>query len=96
MCVTSMIGEHFGDKWTIKPQTIEPYIWPYPISGDQPTKQEFDDLKKEVLEMKELLKKAIKYDKENNQPDCEIDEKMKFLKQVAKLVGIDLDEVFHV
>jgi len=93
MCVSSMIGDYFGDKFTEKPQQQQPLTWPYPFDGEKPTKQEFDDLKKEVLEMKELLKRAIKYDKENNQPNCEIDEKMEFLKQVAGLVGIDLGDV---
>lgn len=33
--------------------------------------------------------------KKNNEPDCEVEDKMKFLKEVAKLVGIDLDEILN-
>lgn len=29
----------------------------------------------------------------NHEPECEVDEKMDLLRKVAKLVGIDLDDV---
>lgn len=57
------------------------------------SKLEFDQLKKEVIEMKELLRKAKIYDEENNEPDCEIETKMNFLREIAKLVGVELDDV---
>ena len=87
MCVVSMIGDHYRDKWT---QPQYPASWSYP---PQVTQQQFEELKKEVLEMKELLKRALKYDEDNNQPNCEIEQKMDFLRQVAKSVDIDLDDV---
>ena len=76
MCVVSMIGDHYSDKWKD--------LYPFPVIPVEPTstpsnpsvfyelvsREEFEALKKEVLEMKQLLKKAIKYDQENNQPDC--------------------------
>ena len=103
MCVTSMIGDHYRDKWT-SPQwprnpfdngtggtdtsvVIVPQL-PSPIS-----REEFDQLKRDVLEMKALLKRAKEYDERNNEPECEVDEKMDLLRKVAKLVGIDLDDV---
>ena len=36
---------------------------------------------------------AKEYDERNNEPDCEVDEKMDLLRRVAKLVGVDLDDV---
>lgn len=90
MCVMSMIGDHYGDKW-VTPQ--QPNFWPVTTPPHGPTKKDFDELKKEVLEMKELLKKAKIYDEENNQPECEIEEKMEKLRKVAELVGVDLDDV---
>ena len=84
MCVVSMIGDHFNEKW-------EPYR--NFNNGNQVSKFEFDKLKAEVEEMKRLLRKAKIYDVEHNEPNCEIEEKMEFLKKVAKLVGIDLDDV---
>lgn len=104
MCVVSMIGQHYEDKWDkwkdwILPQTIE--VKPLePLHPSQftiipnVTKIEFDALKKEVEEMKVLLKRAKLYDEQNNEPDCEIDSKVAFLKQMAAYVGVDLEEIF--
>lgn len=102
MCVVSMIGDHYHDKFKQWPGIgTDPYqspgggigpnqtiVMPSPIS-----RQEFDDLKRDVLEMKELLKRAKEYDERNNEPDCEVEDKMEVLRQVARLVGIDLDDV---
>lgn len=88
MCVVSMIGDHYFYKW--KDNTY--YNTPLRTYGDV-SRYEFEELKKEVLEMKELLKRAKLYDEENGEPDCEIDEKMKFLRKVSESVGIDLDDV---
>lgn len=82
-----MVGDHYQEKWRLPDPNL---VWTAPIS-----RHEFDQLKKEVLEMKELLKRAIEYDKKNNQPHCEIEQKMDFLRQVAKSVGIDLDDVLN-
>lgn len=67
-----------------------------------PTREEYEDLskkfdalKKEVEDMKVLLQRAIDYDKKNNEPNCEVEEKIAMLKQVAKLVGVDLEVVFR-
>lgn len=57
------------------------------------SRAEFDALKKEVEEMKALLKRAKEYDERNGEPNCEMDEKMAVLRKVAKLVGVDLDDV---
>lgn len=100
MCVVSMIGDHYRDKWApILPGPASPMVPFAPISPfrgliePEVSRQEFDDLKKEVLEMKALLKRAIKYDKDNHQAGCEIDDKMGFLRKVAAIVGVSLDDV---
>lgn len=89
MCVVSMVGDFYQDKW----KEYQPYttITNFPIS--EVSKAEFDKLKKEVEDMKELLKRAKIYDEKNNEPDCEIQEKMEFLRKMAKMVGINLDDV---
>lgn len=102
MCVVSMVGEFYGDKWKRRWPNTWPYIPPYvptppivpiPVVPDGISKEEFEELKKEVLDMKELLKKAVKYDEENGEPDCHMDEKVAALKKVAELVGVDLSDV---
>lgn len=103
MCVVSFIGDHFHEKWKHYEHYINPYTnppnlnppqsQPIIINQSEITKIEFEALKKEVMEMKELLRKAKIYDEKNNEPNCEIEDKMKFLREVAKLVGIDLDDI---
>lgn len=44
--------------------------------------------------MKELLKRAKKYDEDNGEPNCEMADKVAVLKRVAELVGVSLDEIF--
>lgn len=88
MCVVSMVMDHYKDKWILPSTgtiTFPPYL----------TREEFEQLKKEVLEMKELLKKAKIYDEENNQPDCEMEEKVELVRKVAKLVGVELDDILN-
>lgn len=104
MCVVSMVGDHFIEKWDPYKKYIPNVPTPQPLNPDPnnlenlfkpkfPTREEFNELKKEVEELKKLLVRAKEYDEKNNEPNCEIEEKMKFLKEVAKLVGVDLDEV---
>lgn len=96
MCVVSMVGDHYRDKWgdrwpgAIPATPFQPFN-PIPVIS----REEFDALKKEVEEMKALLKRAKEYDERNNEPDCEIDEKMDLLRKVAKLVGVSLDDVIR-
>lgn len=97
MCVVSMIGEHYGEKFRQAP-AVQPYLSPLgqPNPLQQPffqavSRQEFEEVKKEVAEMKVLLRRAKMYDEEHGEPACEIEEKMALLRSVAQLVGVDLD-----
>lgn len=101
MCVVSMVGDHFHKKWHdhpwVYPQTpIIPTETKTIVIGPTPeiTKAEFDQLKRDVAEMKELLLRAKKYDEDHGEPDCHIDEKVEILRRVADLVGVDLTEIF--
>lgn len=95
MCTMSMVGDHYGDMWREKPwYPNQPGL--VPATGGTYTiplvsRAEFDELKRQVEEMTKLLKRAKKYDEDNGEPDCEIDEKMDLLRKVAKMVGVDLD-----
>lgn len=95
MCVVSMVMDHYRDKWIgdgYKYPTVP--TWPI-MQPTGPTAKEFDDLKREVMEMKELLKKALAYDKRTGQEDCEMQDKVNFVKKVAESVGVDLTEIFE-
>lgn len=97
----SYIYEPVHQRPTYQPYSIQPSPLTQPSALGQPagglapviTRQEFDDLKRDVLEMKELLKRAKEYDERTGQTDCEQDEKLAVLRKVAELVGVDLKDV---
>lgn len=102
MCVVSMIGDHYKE---LIPKRFPDFFPNYPnydpnnppsiiVNQSEVTRAEFEELKKMVLEMKELLKKAKIYDEKNNEPNCEMEDKVALLKKVAELVGVDLKEIF--
>lgn len=93
MCTVSMVGDHYRDIWKDKPFTQPGMIPHWPAQTSSPTRAEFDELKRQVEEMKLLLQRAKENDERNGEPECEVDEKMDLLRKVAKLVGIDLDDV---
>lgn len=75
------------------PDSQEPITDPLPSISENVTREEFEQLKKEVQEMKELLRKAKQYDERTNQPHCEKEEKIQLLRKIAELVGVDLNDV---
>lgn len=96
MCTVSMVGDHYRDLWRDNPFVVpstSPNSSPVFINTNGPTRAEFNELKRQVEEMKLLLKRAKEYDERNNEPECEVEEKMDLLRKVAKLVGVDLDDV---
>lgn len=95
MCMVSNIGDGWAEKF--------PHHWPQIPPNPPPkfniiqsgiSKADFDALKKEVQELKKLLEAAKKFDEATGQPDCEMDEKVKLIKAIAKLVGVDMESVF--
>ncbi len=92
MCMVSVIGDLYKDKWEPKPWFPDPY--PY-IQNEGITRAEFDALRKDVQDLKKLLEMAKDYDRKHGEPNCEIEEKMKLLRAVAKAVGINLDDALN-
>lgn len=90
MCTVSFVGQHYDDQW--RPQ-INPFTtattWVLNI-----TREEFEALKRDVAEMKELLIAAKRIDEKTGQPDCEMADKVDLLRRVAEAVGVDLEDVF--
>jgi len=103
MCVVSNVGDFYGRQWQPyiqQPQqeplqggtglgSLDTFTFVAPVS-----REEFEKLRAEVLEMKQLLIKAKEIDEKTGQPDCEMEDKVKVLKTVAKAFGVSLDEVF--
>jgi hypothetical protein len=102
MCTVSAIGDNWQKRLPEAWPWVQPYIDPLPqgpakdllpwMLNNGPTREEFEALKKEVLELKELLKAAQKFDAATNQPHCEHEDKVDLIKKIAKLVGVDLGD----
>ena len=101
-----MIGDEFSKRWDpIDWKKLNPYV-PNPnptITFGPPTataaevailRNQVEELKREVLLMKDLLKAAKIYDEKNGEPNCEMESKIAKLKEIAQLMGVDLSEVF--
>jgi hypothetical protein len=78
-----------------------PWVFPNPkktpfmtIPKETVSKEEFDKLKKELEELKKLIQAAKIFDENTGQKDCEMEEKIRFLRKAAELVGVDFDDVF--
>ena len=110
MCTVSNIGDGYRDNfaprwpnvpiWPVQPTGVpypaQPVIPGQPLVINTPavSKEEFEALKKEVEELKQLLKAAKKFDEETGQPDCHMDDKVEFIKKLAEYVGVDLEDIF--
>lgn len=81
MCVVSMVIDHQRDNWQRKwPEILNPsYIPP----ANLPTQEEIDEFRR-------LLERAREYDRRNNEPDCEMDDKKRILKEMADKLGVDI------
>lgn len=44
----------------------------------------------EIAEFRRLLKRAREYDRRNNEPDCELEEKKARLRDLAKELGVTI------
>lgn len=90
MCVASTIGDtwrqDFPQRWPhVRPFDTDPMAFA--------TKQEVQELRRELFELRELLAAAKKFDEATGQKDCEMGEKVALIKQLASLLDVDLKGV---
>lgn len=90
MCVVSMVGTHYGEKWGRG--TDEDFLRRF--AQGQGSSSEMQQLRREVEELRKLLERAVEYDKRTNQVDCEDPDKIAFLIQAGDMVDVDLRGVF--
>lgn len=102
MCV-SMIAKDWQDQFPNRRPNFQFQPQAVPNQGDlqrflerhdSVSRVEFDALKAELESLKKLLIAAKQYDKETNQPDCEDAEKIALFRGLAKMLGVDLSDVF--
>jgi hypothetical protein len=89
MCTVSFIGT----EWNLTVPERYPQFFPN-LDPSTVSREEFEALRKEVQELKILLLAAKRFDEATGQADCEMEEKVELIKNIAELVGVDLDEVF--
>ena len=94
MCAYSAMGDYWQQRLPEKPYypAIHPYI-NQQILQPQVSRAEFDALKKDMEELKKLLKAAKDFDEAAGEPDCETDEKVALIRKLAKLVGVSMDGI---
>lgn len=99
MCIVSNIGSRWGGTFPGRYPWIQPYVQPsptpIPVTIPGVSQEEFDRLKREVVELKKLLVAAKDFDTATGQPDCEVDEKVALIKRIAEFVGVDLGDVLN-
>lgn len=96
MCVVSNIGDYGRGMWPQpwkSPGPVQPFGMPVapapiviqpPYTG--PTKEQFE-------EFLELLRAARKFDVATGQKDCPSEDKTAWMRELAKLVGVDPEKV---
>lgn len=100
MCAVSNVGDYGQKMWQVpyktpgpyeyapesfKPGPIVPLVQPY----NGPTKEQFE-------EFLELMRAARKFDVATGQADCPAESKTGWMRELAKLVGVDpakVDEI---
>ena len=100
MCVYSMVVDHYHDKWapyvpyypTVPAWPAVPNI-PLPLPTITITPVTPQVTAAEIAEFRQLLDRARQYDKEHNEPDCDLQEKKDALKIIADRLGIDVSFV---
>jgi hypothetical protein len=99
MCTVSNVGDYWKDDFNKRYPNINPDVYRGPLQGyvgAQPfnSQEEIAKLRKEMEELKLLLLAAKRYDEQMGEPDCEMDDKVTLIKKIAKLVGVDMRDVF--
>ncbi len=90
MCVVSMVTEYWKENNQPKLPTGLAYAnWP-PSSV---SREEFEALRKEVYELRQLLEAAKKFDDATNQHNCQKEENVRIIKQIAENLGVDLNDL---
>jgi hypothetical protein len=94
MCMVSNIGDGWAEYIPKKYPQFVPKPQQQIILSSEVSRVEFEALRKEVVELKKLLEAAKKFDEATGQPECQMEAKVKLIKEIAKLVGVDLGDVF--
>jgi hypothetical protein len=93
MCTYSMIVDARYDDWQRRypysttdgvGSTIPPILTPAPVPVVSP---------QELEEFRRLLERAREYDRAHGEPDCELEEKRRRIKDLAEKLGVKVEFV---
>lgn len=97
MCSVSMIMDWKDDEWRRRYFSIPtPVPLPFPVYPPekwQPTPAAPMPTQEEIDEFRRLLDRAREYDRKNNEPDCELEEKRQKLRDLAETLGVEISFV---
>lgn len=99
MCTVSMVYDHHYDEWRRRipwtpsvpyPGTTPPWnpISPHPMIPAPPMPRPLTQ--DDVDAFRRLVDRAREYDRANNEPACEMEEKRQRLLDLAKELGVDI------
>lgn len=88
MCTVSMIADYYMDKY----QPL--YNLHLPIKHASNI-QLYNRVRNEIKDLGEILRIAKIYDKRHDEPNCEVTTKLDFLRSVAHMVDINLDDYLN-
>jgi hypothetical protein len=105
MCVVSAVIDHKTRQWPeVYPNVwpvvnpITPNVYPSGVAQRDSTTIKLDALREEVKELRaqvefllELIPTLKKYDEDNEEPNCEMDEKVELIRNLCEMLGIDND-----
>lgn len=91
MCVVSYVGDYWQDQTV--PRKYPDWSDFYPGTQTAPvvTKDQLDELRKDLEELKKLIKQAKSFDESVGEPDCHHETKVALIKAMAKAVDVDLE-----
>lgn len=80
MCVVSMVMDEWAGEWSrYVPNTGNIELPPNPM-----------ELAIQAGVYEKMIEAAKEYDKKTGQPNCELDEKRKAIKEIAKQLGVEV------
>lgn len=105
MCIVSNVGDYWRKNTpnrfpegyhyvTTNPTITREEVQQLIKEANTPLEKELKELKRDLQELRELLKAAKTYDEMTDQHECETDEKVELIKKFAELLGVDMKGVF--
>lgn len=100
MCYVSYVGDDYRDNFPKRWPHIVPQVPPWTedpwktVPVVPVTQEDLQKLKEEIEALKNMLKAAKIYDEKTGQKDCEMENKIEFIRQIADMVGVSMDDVF--